>query len=213
MTVRKDLTGQKFGRLEVIGIAETRHYSHGNQYYWRCRCKCGNICTVSGEHLKSGHTKSCGCLNTETRSRTHATHKMTDSKVYAIWTNIKQRCLNPSNKSFADYGGRGITMYEPWVNSFLAFYSYVSQLEHYGEAGYSLDRIDNNSGYELGNLRWTTKKEQARNRRSNHLVEYEGEKMTLTEASEKSGLSVSTLRKRLNRGLTGFPLFLLPTRN
>ena len=101
-------------------------------------------------------------------------------------------------------------MYASWINDFKAFYDYVSALEHYGEDGYSLDRIDNNGSYEPNNLRWATKKEQARNRRSNRLVEYEGKLMTLAEAAEKSGIHIKTLRERLDRGLTGFPLFLLP---
>ena len=98
-------------------------------------------------------------------------------------------------------------MYEPWINDFKAFYEYVSQLEHFGKKGYSLDRIDNNVNYEPGNLRWATKIEQARNKNNNRIVEYEGEKMTLAEAAEKSGIPYYVLSSRIQRGWSEKNLF------
>ena len=136
---------------------------------------------------------------------------MTSQKLYHVWVGMKQRCFDTNASNYKNYGGRGITIYEPWLDNPKDFFDFVSQLPHYGEEGYTLDRIDNNGNYEPGNLRWATRKEQSRNTRRNHLVEYEGQLMTLAEASEKSGLSVGTLRGRLNRGLKGSPLFLLPT--
>ena len=203
----KDLTGMTFGRLRVISFD---HFNKTGNACWKCVCSCGNECVVASGNLKNGNTSSCGCL---VKKGNHLTHGKSNDRVYTLWTNIKQRCFNPRYNGFADYGGRGIAVYEPWIHDFPAFYDYVSQLEHYGEDGYTLDRIDNNGNYEPGNLRWATVKEQARNTRHNILVEYNGEKMTVAEAAEKSGVPAYLLYDRIKRGLTGFPLFLLPTRN
>ncbi|MBQ7705889.1 MAG: hypothetical protein IJT73_10795 [Selenomonadaceae bacterium] len=115
-------------------------------------------------------------------------------------------------KPHKNYGGRGITVYPAWIDDFQAFYDYVSKLEHFGETGYTLDRIDNDGNYEPDNLRWADAKTQQRNTRKNVFVEYQGQKMTLTEASEKSGINLKTLKDRLKRGETGEYLFRLPKR-
>lgn len=201
-----DLTGMKFGRLVVLGLAYKKPRKRGGYaYYWRCRCECGKEKIVCGECLRGGNTKSCGCLREDFPNRT--THGLVGTTPYNIWLNIKQRCLNPNNKDYKDYGARGITIYEPWINDFLAFYEYVSTLEHFNEPGYTLDRKDNNGNYEPGNLRWATPAEQGRNKRNNYLVEYDGRKMTLMEASELSGISYTALLKRYHCGDRGDRLF------
>ena len=190
----KDMVGQKYGKLTIIERAEND--KHGNAC-WRCRCSCGAEVTVVGQSLRKGNTKSCGCLHDEGNRTTHG---MKHSKIYKTWRGIKSRCYNPNNKSFKNYGGRGITMYEPWINDFQAFFAYVSTLEHYGEDGYTLDREDNDGNYEPGNLRWADRKTQSRNRRGRRIVEYNGEKMTLAEAAEKSGINYDTLLMRYRAG-------------
>lgn len=194
-----DLTGQKFGRLTVIERAENK----GSQTYWKCRCDCGNVCVVNAYSLKTNHTKSCGCF----REKFAVVHGKYKTKIYRIWSAILQRCLNPNVLNYARYGGRGITMYPEWINNFQAFYDYVSKLEHYGEKGYSLDRIDNNGNYEPDNLRWADAKTQARNTRRNVFVEYKGVKMTLAEVAELSEIKIITLWKRYQRGDIGERLF------
>lgn len=198
----KDLTGQKFGRLTVIERTENAADGHAQ---WRCRCDCGNITVVASNNLQRGIIKSCGCLHKEMFDRT--THGMADTPIFYCWSGIKARCYNPKHKSFKDYGGRGVTMFSAWVNDFKAFYNYVSQLSHFGEKGYTLDRIDNSGNYEPNNVRWATAKIQTRNRRNNRFVEYNGELMTMAEASEKSGLPKYILRNRLKSGDTGERLF------
>ena len=199
MSALKDLTGQRFGRLTVIERAENK----GEEACWKCRCDCNNEVFVRGSSLRKGTTKSCGCLVEKNRIK----HGMRHTPIYNTWCHIKARCLNSSNNDYKYYGGRGITMYPEWINNFQAFYDYVSKLEHYGEKGYTLDRIDNNGNYEPNNLRWADKKTQRRNQSRIHFVEYEGVLMSLTEASEKSGIPRDTLKSRSKRGDTGDRLF------
>lgn len=200
----KDLKGKRFGRLtaiEAVGVSK--------EFYvlWRCVCDCGNEHITTSSRLVSGECKSCGCLVSEIDIARLTTHEMSRSKIYCTWAGMKQRCYNIFNKSYQRYGGRGIIVCDEWRDDFVAFYNYVSKLEHFGEEGYSLDRIDNDGNYEPGNIRWATIKEQARNKRSNTIVEYSGVKMTLAEASERSGISKFTLIKRMRRGLAGEKLF------
>lgn len=196
-----NLIGQRFGRLTVIERTENK----SGRTAWKCRCDCGNITTVLANNLKRGFSKSCGCLSKELCSK-RGTHRMKDTKVYREWNGIKQRCLNANNPKYKDYGGRGIKVCDEWLE-FQAFYDYVSKLPHFGEEGYSIDRIDNNGNYEPDNVRWADKNTQARNKRNNRIVEYNGESMTLTEAAEKSHLKLGTLWTRLKRGDTGEKLF------
>lgn len=200
-----DLTGQKFGRLTVIERAKSK----GKATCWLCRCDCGNEKTVRGSHLINKKIFSCGCLNREKAT----THGMSNRKIYKWWAAIKTRCFNVHSASYSNYGGRGITMFPAWVNDFQAFYDYVSNLPHFGENGYTLDRINNDGNYEPDNVRWATAKEQARNTRKNVYVNFQGEKVTLAEAAEKSGVPFITLWKRLERGETGEYLFRLPTKH
>lgn len=197
----KDLTGMKFGRLTVIERAENRN----NRVHWNCICECGNTCSVMSKHLISGHTRSCGCLNNFFNRA--GTHKMTNTAIYQTWSDIKKRCFNPNCECFKNYGGRGITICDEWKNNFVAFYDYVSKLEHFGEEGYTLDRIDNNGNYEPNNLRWANWKTQCGNTRRNHFVEYNGEKILITHAAAQIGISATALRARIKKGDTGERLF------
>ena len=135
-----DLTGQKFNRLTVLERVEN---DKNGCVRWLCRCDCGNEVAVSASNLKNGHTQSCGCLNHENLINRNTKHSMSSTKIYKTWKGIKKRCYNPNCAGFDNYGGRGITMFAAWINDFQAFYGYVSQLEHFNEDGYSLDRIDN----------------------------------------------------------------------
>lgn len=159
-----DLTGKKFGRWTVIKRSD-------NQYTvaerWDCLCECGTEKSVIGSSLKNGTSKSCGCYCTESRfnSQRHLTHGLTGNRFYQKWERIKNRCYCKSNPRYADYGGRGIKMYEEWINSPEKFVEYVSNLPNSENTEYSLDRINNDGNYEPGNLRWADKYTQARNKR------------------------------------------------
>lgn len=138
-------------------------------------------------------------------------HGLRHTNIYSKWSGIKRRCLNQNERSYKDYGGRGIKICDEWIDNFQAFYDYVSKLEHFGEKGYSLDRIDVNSNYEPNNLRWADRKTQNRNRRDNIYVEYNGARVLLLEVAEITGISYTTLKKRIRAGDRGDKLFR-PTR-
>jgi hypothetical protein len=153
-----DLAGKKFGRWTAISREA------GPERRWLCVCECGTAKPVSTANLMAGVSKSCGCLKSEL-SRTRRTHGGTGSVLYGIWAGIKDRCTNPNNESWVDYGGRGIFICDEWKRDFAAF------REHIGDRPsprHSVDRIDNSRGYEPGNVRWATPVEQARNTRRSH---------------------------------------------
>lgn len=203
----KDLTGQCFGRLTVIERAGYKTFGKQNKIMWRCICDCGNEKFVSASDLTNGRVQSCGCLFNESRATIRRTHGLSNSKIYDVWCKMKDRCFKPDDKAYKNYGGRGITVYPAWIHDFKAFYDYVSKLEHFNEQGYSLDRIDNNGNYEPNNLRRATAEEQTRNQRTNVIVEYNGEKMILEDAAQKSGINRGTLLSRIKHGDTGEYLF------
>lgn len=205
----KDLTGQKFGRLTVIGISRQVQKGNRVRYYWKCKCVCGNYHEARTDSLTSGMIQSCGCLKKEQAIKnisSHHSHKQSGSRLYIIWQSMKKRCLNKNGPSYKRYGGRGITICDEWKDDFNSFFKW-SMANGYNE-NLTIDRIDNNKGYYPDNCRWTTNKEQSRNRRSNIIVTYQGKKMTLIEASEKSGLPYSALHARYNRGVRGEELFI-----
>lgn len=195
-----DLAGKRFGRLIVIERDENDKY--GN-LMWLCKCDCGNVVTVRGNHLKHGQTQSCGCLQAEKSKERiieyNYVHGKRGTRIYGSWKSIKDRCLNCNSSAFHNYGGRGITICDEWKNDFQAFYDYVSQLPHFGEKGYTLDRINNDRNYEPGNVKWSTEKEQANNRRTNVLITFNNETHTLQQWSEITGINKNVLSDRMNK--------------
>lgn len=193
MPPRIDLTGQRFGRLVVISEAGR---SNDGQTLWHCLCDCGKETTVQGRHLREGNTRSCGCLMQESRIK----HGEAGSRLYHTWNDMIQRCHNENHKCYADYGGRGIKVCEIWLHDFAAFRDwavsngYVDDLE--------IDRIDNDRGYSPENCRWTTRKQQTRNCRRNHLIEYRRTTKPLAEWAEEKGMSPRTLNSRIRNGWT-----------
>lgn len=157
---RSKLIGKRFGKLTVV------EYLGG--CWWRCLCECGNEKITTTNRLKTGVSVSCGCMTYERRRNASIKHGYINHRLYRLWSQAKQRCTNPNNDSYYNYGERGIQMCDEWANDFLAFYEWAIA-NGYNEK-LSLDRIDNNQGYSPSNCRWVTAKEQCRNRRNNRKV-------------------------------------------
>ncbi len=157
----KDLTGAQFVDLRVLRQAEIR--GAARQVFWHCRCVCGKEVITSGSDLRSGHSKSCGCLRFRTASNLQHGHNRAGkpSRTYQSWRTMKARCANPTEINWHRYGGRGITVCDRWQK-------FENFLEDMGErpADRTLDRIDPDGNYELSNCRWATLKEQRANRRT-----------------------------------------------
>lgn len=170
-----DLVGQRYGRLTVVSLSgRTRH----GIALWLCKCDCGTKKVIIHNHLRSGNTKSCGCLLTpEDRAKAATTHGSSNTPEYTSYHAAKKRCTNPKFKQFADYGGRGI---EFRFKSFEEFFAEVGPRPE-PKFSYSLERIDNDGHYERGNVRWATKEQQARNRRCDNCVHYVDLEKRVTE--------------------------------
>lgn len=121
----KDMTGQRFNRLVALGPVELGTHKH---IVWSCQCDCGDVIQVRSDMLRNGHVKSCGCFNSEVHSALWKKHGMSRTQVYRVRVSMISRCTDPKATGYDRYGGRGIYVCEDWVNSFDAFYVYVSQL-------------------------------------------------------------------------------------
>lgn len=198
-----NLAGRTFNRLTVEGFAGRD--CRGN-YIWSCRCECGTETLVSAHYLKNGGIKSCGCLVNDVCGTATRTHGLSKTRLYGLWCNAVRRCTLPTHRDYENYGGRGIKMCDRWRQSFEAFLQDMGQRP---SPRHELDRIDNDGDYEPGNVRWATRKEQCRNTRHNRFVEYNGERLTIAEWSERTGISARTIQKRLHRGCTMDRVFFL----
>lgn len=191
-TFHKDLTGQKFGILSVL---ESLGRDKDFKYRYKVRCSCGNEFIELGHFLTSGKITMCqSCAN--------AKHHMSKTKIYRKWQNMKNRCYNTKCKAYKDYGGRGITVCEEWLNpkNFIEWAFKNGYNENYDGWDYSLDRIDVDKGYSPDNCRFVNKKAQQRNRRVTRYVEYEGMKLSIMEVSEITGISYDAIKSRLDDG-------------
>ena len=184
-----DLTGTRYSRLVAIKYSRTGSGYKG----WECMCDCGNTVVVHTQSLRRGLTKSCGCLQQESRTK-HGKYKTLE---YNTWRRIKSRCVDKSKHNYYLYGGRGIKVCDRWVNSFENF------LEDMGERpskDHSIDRIDNDGDYSPENCRWATKQQQIDNKRNSITINYKGKKLTPKQAAAEYGLNAHTLRGRVRRG-------------
>ena len=186
----KDLRGMRVGRLLVIEPTPTRK---NGRVLWRCECDCGNEVLVrSSSLLRPSSTKSCGCYGRDSRFG-RGTHKMTNTPEYRTWCKMKARCYSPRDKRFGNYGGRGITVCDRWLNSFQNFYDDMGPKP----AHYSLERIDNDGNYEPQNCKWIPMAEQAKNRTTVYKISFGGHTLSISGWARKLGMSPSCLRFRL----------------
>lgn len=193
---RRLVAGQKFGRWTVLSFAGvTKEASR-----WACRCDCGTERVVAQRQLILGRSGSCGCLKREIRAAAlralRTTHGMSESPEFNTWTLILGRCCNPNNAAFSRYGGRGILICDRWKGSFQAFLEDVGPRP---SPEHSIDRIDNNRGYEPSNVRWATRLQQARNKRSNRILTMGGESLPVSVWAERYGLLGGAIRARIDK--------------
>lgn len=189
----QNLIGYKFGRLTVL--AWHGKNKQGNNT-WLCECECGNKVVVRTADLNNGHTKSCGCLTKDNFRKVITKHEKRNTRLYSVWSNMRNRCNNPSSERFNQYGGRGITICKEWEH-FETFYEWA--LANGYSNNLTIDRIDNSKGYSPNNCRWASSSEQNSNTRRNHLITYGGKTQTMTQWAEEIGIVVGTLESRLNR--------------
>lgn len=185
-----EMIGRRFGRLLVVASAPNR----GVKTAWLCQCDCGNQKTIRTAHLLRGLTISCGCRKKEGSGIKHGlTRNRYRPPEYIVWAGMKNRCLNEKSAAYKEYGGRGITVCERWRESFEAF---LSDMGPRPSLKHTIERLDNNTGYEPSNCVWAVMKTQARNRRNSRLVVYLGQEMTIAEMAEITGINYMTLYYR-----------------
>jgi hypothetical protein len=183
-----ELIGQKFGRLTVESLNPVRSLSGNTR--WNCICDCGNKTTIRKDSLTGGLSNSCGCYQKERVT----THGMTGIPEYHVWEGMIQRCLNSDSTSYNNYGARGVTVCDRWLNSFEAFYEDMGPRP---SLSYTLDRKENNLGYYKENCKWSTWEEQHNNRRNNVLHTHNGITKTIAEWAREYGVKYDKFYHRL----------------
>ena len=185
-----NMVGKRYGRVVVVSRAGSETGGGGTVATWNVRCDCGVVWVARGGNLRSGRTTQCrSCASTK--------HALNETPEYRVWAGMIQRCTNPHNDEYRNYGARGIAVDPIWRQDFAAFYTHLGARP---TPQHTLDRIVNDRGYVPGNVRWATKKEEGQNRRANRVLDVAGERATLTQWSERHGVPVPTIRGRLRRG-------------
>lgn len=189
----KNIDGQRFGRLSVkTSVGRDKH----GRVMWSCVCDCGRVVALAGYKMTSAGVKSCGCIHREVAAhtcRSRATHGLSRDPVLNIWRKMVDRCANPTNPAWMNYGGRGITVCDEWSADPQAFVTWG--YENGYVPGLTIERIDNDAGYSPSNCRWATRIEQAHNKRNNVLITIGDRTLCATQWERETGIS----RKRLTR--------------
>lgn len=167
-----DLTGQRFGKLTVIGFHSMDKRNHA---LWNCVCDCGNNFIARSYGLRNGDIKSCGCLH----RRGHTIDNISRTSLYSRWRDMIARCYNPKTRAYADYGARGIYVCDEWKDDVEVFYNWA--LENGYSPELSIDRIDNDGPYAPWNCRWVDTNTQANNKRNNISVKVGNSKVSLQD--------------------------------
>lgn len=199
-----DLTNQKFSMLTVLRCTR-RSVGAGNHTYWMCVCDCGVELEVRQNSLRTGNSKSCGCVRVAKAKLTNRTHGLSSSKIRTVWSNMKSRCYSPNSSDYENYGARGITVCAGWKDDLGAFARDMGEKP----AGMTLERKDVNLGYHCGkcaeciennwelNCVWDTRAAQNRNKRNSFKVTYNGETKTLAEWCHQLGKKHGTVWMRM----------------
>lgn len=186
-----DLSGKVFGRLTAIAPVGK---NCRNLIMWLCICKCGTENVTRGAALTHGNAQSCGCLRSDVVSAAKSTHRMSRRPEYHAFYSAKGRCNNKQDRAYHNYGGRGIRFL---YRDFEHFYTDVGAKP---SNTHTLDRVDNNGNYEHGNCRWSSRCEQARNRRTNIMIEHNGQSMCMADWAEFAGIDYDSFKYRIRSG-------------
>lgn len=189
--------GQEYGRLTPIREVSK---SAGGHLQYLCRCICGTKKTVIGAKLASGHTQSCGCLHRESVASINRTHGLGSTAEYRIYRNILQRCCNPKNSRYKDYGGRGIQICERWKGE-NGFVTFLRDMGSRPSILHTIDRKNNDDGYTPKNCKWATKKEQNNNKRTNVMIEFNGVTQTAQQWAKDLRIQRQTILYRHRHGI------------
>lgn len=196
---KNDYIGVRFGLLTPTKELPRRYYKSGKcERVFECSCDCGGSKITIGQNLRSGNTRSCGCLRRLKPS--YKTHGMTGTPEFRSYRHMLNRCFNANVPRYPNYGGRGITVCEEWRGNggFDKFYAYIGARP---TPAHSLDRIDTNGNYEPGNVKWSLPKEQMRNRQNAVKLIYQGELRPLADLCEFFSVPYMVAWKRHRRGL------------
>jgi hypothetical protein len=177
---------------KLTAVEQTRHPNRRGMF-WICRCDCGRTTLKYAAHLRDGSAVSCGCSMAENKK----THGLSRSPEYKAWDSARGRCYREKDGKYPLYGGRGIRMCDRWRNDFAAF---IADMGRRPSSAHSLDRIDSNGDYTPDNCRWATISEQNNNRSFNRHLVMDGERVTVAEASRRTGICHATILDRLDRG-------------
>lgn len=188
----RDLTGQRFGRLVVM---EMRPVPRPGRTLCLCLCDCGITTEVRANDIVGGRSTSCGCYRAELQTK----HGDVKTRLHQVWVNMKSRCLRPTAAGYGNYGGRGISICQEWLEDYRNFKKDMGETY---KPHLTLERIDNNKGYYKENCRWATMKEQGRNRRTNRYVQTPAGTMVMVEAATLYNLTTSTIAMRIKAGLS-----------
>lgn len=186
-----DITGHRFNRLIVIKRAN----NVGQTPKWECVCDCGNKSVVAGNKLKSGRIKSCGCYVRQLIGQRSKTHGLSRRPMYLVWNSMMQRCYNPKDCSYKNYGARGIYVCDRWRESPANF---IADMGVRPSPKHSIDRVDNDGPYAPENCRWATKTEQNNNLRTNRILTHNGMTQTVSVWARELGINKRTIRARLD---------------
>lgn len=191
------MIGSKFGRLEVVSRAGTNKH---RKITWNCVCECGNKTVAVSGSLRSGNTKSCGCLQKEAAANNARNGALFTTapglwrhNLHATWYSMMERCYVREDPAYHNYGGRGIKVCDRWHD----FGNFISDVGDRPDRS-TLDRVDNDGDYGPENFRWATLEQQGRNKRNNRVLEYNGCKKCLSEWAEYLNIPYSTLSARVN---------------
>lgn len=189
-------------RLTITSEPYTKDCGTYKTKFVKCKCKCGNLIEVRLQSVKDSNTKSCGCLNIETRNKLKGitTHGLSKHPLYSLWQDIKNRCYNKKVNNYNDYGGRGIIVCKEWKNDFVVFYNWA--INNGWGKGLEIDRKNNNGNYEPGNCRFGSSKANSNNRRSNIFIKAFNEEKTISQWIDDTRCSIKykTLWRRINMG-------------